>query len=105
MAREEDEKELRSQARSVRSAKKQARPHKMQQIAEPKAKVPVASKPKAKGSVGFEQEIMGTGKKRTVKTVVAKPKKEEVKKKEDRKLGKLKSVKGFKSKSKFKRRK
>ncbi|KAI8917650.1 P-loop containing nucleoside triphosphate hydrolase protein [Powellomyces hirtus] len=110
IAREEDAKELASQARHARSAKHKARPARLNAEAPAKPSTP-APKPKRKAteSVGFNAEMMNTNKKQpaaAAKRAAAKPaaaaKEKEVK--ADRRLGKLKSVKGFKSKSKHKRR-
>ncbi|KAI8586661.1 P-loop containing nucleoside triphosphate hydrolase protein [Geranomyces variabilis] len=113
IAREEDAKEIAAMARHARSAKAKARPQRLN--AEPPARTappPSASKPKKKASesVGFNAELTNTNKKQIAsvrkapKPLPGKREKEEKKGGSDRRLGKLKSVKSFKSKAKHKRR-
>ena len=109
LAREEDTKEQAAQLRAARSAKHAARPTKITQLAAPKSSAP-QNPNKRKGT--FDDEIVKGGKKkREIGGGSAKKGKEEGKgkakeeKKRDHKLGKVRSVKSFKSKSKFKRRK
>ncbi|TPX63430.1 hypothetical protein SpCBS45565_g06613 [Spizellomyces sp. 'palustris'] len=99
LAREEDAKELATQARVARTVKKQARPQKLAVVSEPRPFVP---KPTKRREGGFDSE-MGTSKKKTAKKTVTKTEPVQ-KKREPKKLGKVRSVKAFKSKSKFKRR-
>ncbi|KAJ3175407.1 nucleolar DEAD-box protein required for synthesis of 60S ribosomal subunit [Geranomyces variabilis] len=113
IAREEDAKEIAAMARHARSAKAKARPQRLN--AEPPARTAPqasASKPKKKASesVGFNAELTNTNKKQIAsvrkapKPLPGKREKEEKKGGSDRRLGKLKSVKSFKSKAKHKRR-
>ncbi|KAJ3148959.1 nucleolar DEAD-box protein required for synthesis of 60S ribosomal subunit [Geranomyces michiganensis] len=113
IAREEDAKELAAQARYARSAKAKARPQRLNAEAPARTAAPPAaakSKKKTTESVGFNAELTTTNKKQLASVRKApKPlpgKREEKEKKggSDRRLGKLKSVKGFKSKAKHKRR-
>ncbi|KAJ3039876.1 nucleolar DEAD-box protein required for synthesis of 60S ribosomal subunit [Rhizophlyctis rosea] len=111
LAREEDVKEQAAQKRAARSAKHAVRPSKIPQLAPPKTSKPNTAPAKKRGV--FDDEIVKGRKKKEDgggKKVAngkggdgAGKKKEE--KKRDHKLGKLKSVKGFKSKGKYKRRK
>ncbi|KAJ3048268.1 nucleolar DEAD-box protein required for synthesis of 60S ribosomal subunit [Rhizophlyctis rosea] len=110
LAREEDVKEQAAQVRAARSAKHAARPGKITQLAAPKASGP-QNPNKRKGT--FDDEIVKGGKKKKDGGgggAVKKGKEEgkgkgKEEKKRDHKLGKVRSVKSFKSKSKFKRRK
>ncbi|KAJ3020719.1 nucleolar DEAD-box protein required for synthesis of 60S ribosomal subunit [Thoreauomyces humboldtii] len=112
IAREEDSKELAAQARHARTAKQKARPTRMQQLNEPRdpSKAP-ANKPKRKpNGASFDSELVAGSKKKPVAAAATKKSSKPTvttkdgKEKADRRLGKLRSNKSFKSSAKHKRR-
>ncbi|KAI8816054.1 P-loop containing nucleoside triphosphate hydrolase protein [Fimicolochytrium jonesii] len=110
LARAEDTKELASQARSAHLAKKSARPHKISSVPTPSTAHSNPNQKRKKAS-GFESEMVA-GKKRRGEEKGKKPVKDKggekggdkSKERGERKLGKLKGVKAFKSKAKHRRR-
>ncbi|KAJ3182010.1 nucleolar DEAD-box protein required for synthesis of 60S ribosomal subunit [Geranomyces variabilis] len=103
IAREEDAKETAAMARYARSAKAKARPQRLNAEPPVRAAPPPSSKP-------FNAELTNTNKKQIAsvrkapKPLPGKKQKGEKKGGSDRRLGKLKSVKSFKSNATHKRR-